>query len=61
MFKNTQTIRRQITYELFVLDHFVELALKGLNNLDSMVCYLMLVKINLIIFYHFTKFFKSWV
>ena len=34
MVKHTQTIRRQIVYELFecACDHFVGLALKGLNE-----------------------------
>ena len=31
MVKHTQTIRRQITDELFVFDHFVGLAFKALN------------------------------
>ena len=33
MVKHTQTIRRQIADELFVLDHFVKLELKGLKQL----------------------------
>ena len=34
--KHTQTIRRQITDELFVFDHFVGLTLKGLNYLSQL-------------------------
>ena len=34
--KHTQTIRRQITDELFVFDHFVESTLKGLNYLSQL-------------------------
>ena len=32
MVKHTQTIRRQISDELFLFDHFVGLTLKGLKN-----------------------------
>ena len=32
MVRHTQTIRRQIFDKLSVFDHFVELALKGLNT-----------------------------
>ena len=33
MIKHNQTIRRQITNELSVFDHFVELALKVLTSM----------------------------
>ena len=32
MVKHTQTIRRQIAFDQSVFDHFVGLALKGLNH-----------------------------
>ena len=37
MTKQSRTIRRQFAEELFVFDHFVELALKGLNSMHDIL------------------------